>query len=224
VVGPSTWSLVAAELRRAGVAVAVPRLEEGGERGTPYWRRHRDAVAAQLAGSAPMVLVAHSGAGPLLPAIAERLGGRVGGYVFVDASIPEPGASRLELLAAELPEAAEQLRPLLARGGRFPTWSDEDLREEIPDHALRGRVLSELRPMPLPFWDEPIPVFQGWPRAPCAYVQLSPAYEVAAARARGAGWCFARLAGGHFHILVDPGAVARELLAVLPGDHGWRRG
>ena len=208
---------MAGEIRRGGVAVEVTRLEEGGDEGAPYWRRHRDAVAAQLPGSAPVVLVAHSGAGPLLPAIAERLGGRVRGHVFVDASIPEPGASRLELLAAELPEAAEQLRPLLGRGGRFPTWTDEDLRGEIPDEALRRRVLDELRPMPLPFWDEPIPVFEGWPRAPCAYVQLSPAYEVAAARARREGWRFARLAGGHFHMLVEPAAVARQLLAALDG-------
>jgi Alpha/beta hydrolase family len=213
-VGPSIWSLVAAELRGGGVKVSVPRLEESGEEAAPYWRQHRDAAVAQVSGvgGESVVLVGHSGAGPLLPAIGEALDTPVGGYVFVDASIPEDGASRLGLLKRELPEAADQLVELLARGWRFPTWGDEDLREEIPDRELRRQVLEELAPRARDFWEEPIPVFEGWPDAPCSYLQFSPSYEVAATEARRRGWSCRRLEGGHFHMLVEPSAVAEAIL------------
>ncbi len=214
-IGPSTWSLVADELRRGGVRAAAPRLEDSEAAGVPFWRQHRDAAVAQVSGldGESAVLVGHSGAGPLLPAVAEALGRTVAGYVFVDASIPEDGASRLGLLKRELPDAADQLVELLARGWRFPTWGDEDLSEEIPDKELRRQVLDELAPRARDFWEEPIPVFEGWPEAPCWYLQFSPSYEVAAADARRRGWNCRRLEGGHFHMLVEPSTVAEAILA-----------
>src|SRR6266511_2587953 len=41
--------------------------------------------------SGPVVLVGHSGAGPLLPAFADALEESVAGLVFVDAGLPTPG-------------------------------------------------------------------------------------------------------------------------------------
>ncbi|MGH9246305.1 MAG: alpha/beta hydrolase, partial [Acidimicrobiales bacterium] len=67
-VGPFTWTLVADELRARGFLVTVPSLPE--ERREPYWRHHAEAVAVQAERAArPLVVVGHSGACPLLPAI-----------------------------------------------------------------------------------------------------------------------------------------------------------
>lgn len=227
-VGPLTWSLVAEELRRRGVRAAVPELIDDGVSAISYWQQHAGSVARALAPFAGerLILVGHSGAGALLPAIRAAAGRPVAGYVFVDAGIHRDGASRLEMMREESPPWAEDFHRHLAAGGHFPEWSDADLCEVLPDAELRRRLVAEQRPRALAFFEEPVPVFQGWPDAPCAYLQLSAAYDAPAARARRDGWSFRRLDAGHFHMLVDPGAVTDALVGlaeeVEPGGAGRR--
>ncbi len=75
--------------------------------------------------------------------------------------------------------------------------------------------MAELRPLPLAVYEEPLPVFEGWPDAPCGYLRFSPAYEVPAERAKREGWECAEFDGGHFHMLNDPSAVADALVRLL---------
>jgi hypothetical protein len=133
----------------------------------------------------------------------------------VDAGIPRDGASRLDLMRSEDPEWANDFQKELERGERFPTWSFDDLREVIPDEALRAQMVAELRPRGLEFFSEPIPVFEGWPDAACIYIQCSAAYERPAAQARQAGWTTYTLDAGHFHMLVEPLAVTNTILEAL---------
>jgi hypothetical protein len=213
-VGPFTWSLVEGELSQRGFSVTVPTLtDEEGDGG--FWRQHAESVAETVA-AAPAVstpiLVAHSGAGPLLPAIRQIAALPVAAYAFVDAGIPRYGASRLDLLDGEDPESAKQLRELLAAGRRFPEWTDEQIQPLVPNSELRRRLLAELKPRGAGFWKEPIPVFAGWPDAPCVYLQLSPFYDQPAAEARRRGWASETLEGNHFQMLLDPIAVTEALL------------
>jgi hypothetical protein len=217
-VGPSTWGLVVDRLRSRDVGTAVPSLRDRGEAGGAFWQQHAMAAAAMLAAlprGRPLVLVAHSGAGPLLPAIRQAAERDVAAYLFVDAGIPEDGASRLDLLRSEIPDVADQLWGHLESGGRYPEWLDDDLVDVIPDAEWRGRVLAELQPRALPFWTEPLPVFSGWPDAPCAYLQLSQGYAVPAERARREGWLCRQLDAGHFHMLVDPEAVVGAMMDLV---------
>ncbi len=167
---------------------------------------------ASIPAARALTFVAHSGAGPLLPAIRHLSDRPVAAYLFVDAGIPKDGASRLDLIAEESPDFAMQFRQALISGERFPTWSDADLAEVIPDADQRRQMLMELRPRSLGFFEEPIPVFEGWPDAPCGYLKFSPVYEPYAALARKNGWAYRELHAGHFHMLVDPPGVARALL------------
>ena len=223
-VGPLTWRPVAAALQRRGFGVAVPVLPAIEAHATePFWARHAAAlltpdVAAVMQGTAAPVLVAHSGAGPLLPALRQRLGVRPpAAYLFVDAGLPPTaaGMSRLDLLREELPARAAGLEAHLQAGGRFPEWTDADLKDVIPDPETRRALLAEVRPQPLAFWTEPLSVYTGWPDAPFGYLQFTDGYTVPAARARQAGWPYRRLEGGHFHMLVEPAAVAGALVALL---------
>jgi hypothetical protein len=213
-VGPFTWSLVADELSTRGASVALPTLPE--DRRAPYWRLHAEAVATQVADAGdPLVLVAHSGACPLLPAIGTAIDGTISAYVLVDGDVPlapGSGGSRVDLLRAASPALADELEALLAAGGSFPTWGDEDLLEEIPDQRLRARVVAEVRPQPRQFWTEALPAVPGWPDAPCGYLELSPHYAAASAHARDQGWRYRHLRGGHFEMLVRPGDVADAIL------------
>jgi hypothetical protein len=217
-VGPSTWELVAGELRARGFRVVVPALpnERAGE---PYWRQHAGAVAAQVPDAvASLVLVGHSGACPLLPAIGAAINGQIAAYVFVDGDLPlvPTGGSRLDLLRVASPALAEDLETLLDGCGAFPTWNDEDLRGEIPDPGLRASVVAEVHPQPRRFWEEQLPRIPGWPDAPCGYLELSAHYGDAGARARREGWAYRHLAGRHFEMLTRPADVADAIVELIP--------
>jgi hypothetical protein len=218
-VGPFTWSSVAERLRAtAGCDVLVPTLADSGETPPPYWRQYAASVGAALASvppERPLVFVGHSGAGPLLPIIAQTSGHPMTAYLFVDAGLPHPGQSHLDEMQASVPEFAAELRALLAAGGRFPNWTDDDLCEEIPDGAVRRRLLAELHPRGLDYFAEAMPDVPGWPDALAGYVVFTEGYHDALERAQQAGWPTRAFAAGHFHLLVDPAAVAQSLADLM---------
>jgi hypothetical protein len=116
--GPVTWSLVAEDLKARQIDALVPELIDRDNRPAPYWRQHVESVIQALEAipqHRQIVLIGHSGAGPLLPAIGESAKHPVAGYVFVDAGIPIAGKSRLDLMAEEDPEFAVQLQWRLSR-------------------------------------------------------------------------------------------------------------
>jgi hypothetical protein len=214
-VGPLTWRPVADALRRRGIEACVPTLEDTENSGLAYWRQEVESAARALR-SVPadrrLILVGHSGAGSLLPAIRQALDRPVAAYLFVDAGIHVDGLSRHDLMAAESAEIAEQFKARLATGERFPNWSEEDLREIIPDDDLRRGMLAELRPRPLAYFLESIPIFSKWPDAPCGYLLFSSTYAPFADRAQRDGWPCRKIEAGHFHMLVEPEVVAGTLI------------
>jgi Alpha/beta hydrolase family len=224
-VGVGSWGPLPGALRRGGVAVLAARVD--GDDRPPYAGRYVAQAAARVLAAAPdpagpLVLVGHSGAGALLPAVgaALRAGGRpAGGYLFCDAGLPVeqgPQVTRLDLLAREDPAMAAGFRVELEAGGRFPAWSDRDLAPLVPDAAARAALLACLRPRGLDFFTEPLPGQPpGWPDAPCGYLHLSAAYDHWLVRAEDLGWPVARLPAGHFHALVDPDGLATAMLALL---------
>jgi pimeloyl-ACP methyl ester carboxylesterase len=214
-VGPLTWAPVSAELRRRGVATVLPVLADDPLSGGAYWLRHAQAVARRLEALPPdtgVLLVGHSGAGPLLPAFGAFSPHPVAGYLFVDAALPHPGQSALQEIEAGGGDFAAALRMDLDAGGAFPDWTDEVLRELIPNPVLRAGVLAEISPRRLDFFEEPHPVVERWPDAPCAYLRLSVGYDEAAQEARRRGWPYHEFDAGHFHMLADPPAVADAIL------------
>jgi hypothetical protein len=214
-VGPLTWSRVAAEMQARGLEVLVPKLYDPSSSKDPFWKKHADSVASSIPAAhrnVPVVLVAHSGAGPLLPAIRASIPNPVRAYVFVDAGLPRDGATRLDLMKSEDPEWAIEFASYLERGGKFPNWSFDDLREVIPEEGLRRQMVTEIRPRGVSFFMEPIPVFPGWPDAPCVYIRFSTPYDSAAAQAGAADWPVYDLDAGHFHMLVSPVAVTDMII------------
>lgn len=219
--GPQAWGALPEHLRRAGVDVVVLDVTE--DDAPPYAVRYVAAAATQLGAAdpaGPLLLVGHSGAGYLLPQIgvAQRAARReVRGYVFLDAGLPVPRpVSRLDLLAEEDPDTATELYRLLTAGGRYPTWTADDLRETVPDDSRRITLVAGLRPRGADFFTEVLPYPSGeWPDAPCGLLQTSPAYDAAARSARARGWPVVERGGGHFAALVDPDGVALDLLRLV---------
>jgi alpha/beta hydrolase family protein len=209
--GPYTWETVARLLRADGHAVAVPDLRPA-LAGPPLYLPHLcDAVAssAASAGGQPVTLVAHSAAGPLLPAVAEAMGPAVENTIFLDARLPHPGISWLDSLA---PGRADSLREMVT-DGRIPPWDTwfpaEALASEIPQPEIRERFRAELRPTPFGLYEEvaasPAPAFD---RLSHTYVRLSPAYDDAAATAERAEWRVVRRDSTHLAPLSAPDEIA----------------
>ena len=214
-VGPLTWSLVAREMLQRGLDVLVPILEDSPASKTPYWKQHAESIAQAITGisnDSCVTLVAHSGAGPILPVIRQSIPNPVNAYVYVDAGLPQDGATRLDLMKLEDANWAQKFQTYLENGGRFPDWNYDDLREILPDENLCHQMVAELRPRGLDFFTEPIPVFSDWPDAPCIYILFSPPYEQAEVQAQNMGWLTETLEAGHFHMLVDPGTVTDKII------------
>ncbi|MGH2721804.1 MAG: alpha/beta hydrolase [Actinomycetota bacterium] len=219
-VGPRTWAPVAATLARRGQRAIVPALRPGEVTRGPMWSHFADRVAASVGPAIrSIVLVAHSGAGPLLPVIGERVGAEVDAYVFADATIPaRTGAT--PVVPAGLMDALRQK----AEGGRVPKWSawfpEDVMRTLVPDDGLRAEVEDELPSLPLAYFEESVPTPAAWTEDRCRYLQFSEAYLPAAADAESKGWPVVRLAGGHLHMLADPLAVTGALLLLASPDPG----
>ena len=222
-VGPASWGALPEVLRARGERVVV--VDVADDDSAPFASRYVARAALQVreaVGAAPVVLVGHSGAGyllPLLGAARRALRSPVAAYVFCDAGLPPVRpVSRLDLLASEL--AAEQAADLathLDGGGRYPDWTDRDLRDLVPDDGARSALLASLRPRAADFFSEQLPVAPDWPDAPCGYVRLSAGYEQPARSAAARGWPVLTtgedgIDGGHFAACVQPDRVA-DLLA-----------
>jgi hypothetical protein len=217
-VGAFTWSLVADQMRGRGLDVIVPILKDSPDSKEPYWKQHAESVSRTLVDipkDIHLTLVAHSGTGPLLPAIRAGISNPIHAYVFVDAGIPKDGWSRLGLMREENIQWAEQLQAELECGDRFPNWSSEELREIIPDENLRDQLVAEIHPRALDFFIEPLPVFQDWPEAQCIYILFSPPYARAEIQAKQLGWKTYKLEAGHFHMLVDPLTVTEMIVKAV---------
>ncbi|MEO6060566.1 MAG: alpha/beta fold hydrolase [Thermoflexales bacterium] len=216
--GTETWLSTATALEARGHRAFVPLLLDDEAYSLPLWRQNADAIALAFRRSAmtePIIWVAHSGAGFRLPAYRAACAQPAGGYIFVDAGLPAAGLSQLDTMRSESAALGRELLAHLESGGVAPNWTDEALREVLPDAAHRALVLNGLRPRGLRYYNEPIYVPESWPDAPCAYLLFQgESYGTYAELAAGKGWRVRRIDAGHFHMLVDPGAVAEALIAL----------
>lgn len=101
-------------------------------------------------------------------------------------------------------------------------WTDDDLREEIPDGRARQQLLAEVQPRPLIFFEEVLPDISGWSDAPGGYLLFTKGYHPYLEQAQRAGWPSRTVLAGHFHMLVDPVAVAATLVELMKQINAFR--
>jgi pimeloyl-ACP methyl ester carboxylesterase len=187
-VGPTSWLPVAQELEGRGRIAVVPSLLGVAEAPEPQWRHVPDAVRTATSDLRQrIILVGHSGAGLLLPVIADASDNEVAAMVFVDSFLPPP-AGRLQLG----PRAFMDQLHAMATEGVLPPWSHwfgaGAMRELVPDARLRADLEAEMPCLPLSYFEATVPMPDEWPNRPCGYLLLSAAYRESAAQARAYGW------------------------------------
>ena len=153
--GPWAWARVAPVLEAAGLHVVIPTLSATGDDETPAatvgldtWVR--DVVAAIDAADTPTAtLVAHSFAGYLACAIAERHSERVAAVIFVDANLPEPNVPWLTAMGPEI----EAMLLASARDDAIPFFGPGQFDAVHPRSGLtasdRALLLHAARPQPV---------------------------------------------------------------------------
>ncbi len=214
--GPSIFSGVADALWRRHQRAYVARLTDPSYLFPPYWMTQAATLAASLPEEDDMALVAHDGAGVLLPAVV-RLSrnrnacARIRGCVFVDSDLPRNGASRFDLWDSR--ESAAEVR---SRTNRFlPPFADRRLTEWVSDADARLAFAQERPRVPLDLYEEAITVPSDWPDTPCGYVALSSGHATAIGSAQAQGWPLVQVDGNPLAPLTEPDSVAETLLGVL---------
>jgi hypothetical protein len=187
--GPFAWSRVASELRGRGATVAVAGVDD-------------------IAVDPPVVLVAHSGGGPRLPAIAARTPG-VRGMVLVDALLPHPGRS----WAQTVPDAFAAKLGAEAVDGRLRPWpewwGDARMRELLPEDDVRAEFVASCPAVPIATIDEIMP---DLPDPSAVFVQLSETYAPESEASRRRGWPVLVRDATHLALLTDPSLVADAIV------------
>jgi hypothetical protein len=210
-VGPETWKAVAPLLRVRGHDVALPDLAPIMAEDGPYYPALAEAAASAI--TDPAILVAHSGAGALVPAIAALEA--VKGVVFVDALLPHPGDSWF----AGVPEPLGARLKGLAKEGKLPPWHawwpKGAMERLLPDRAAGAAFLAEQVELPLAYFEEAAPEIPL--STPSAYLRLSEAYDADADAAEGAEWPVLRLNLSHLAMLTHPQPVA-DAIQLLAGQ------
>ena len=208
-VGPVTWRWVADAVMGAGHDVVVPDLRQAAVSGRAE-AVVREAVAA--CASDTDAIVGHSGAGILLPVIADSVSTLVRPrVVFVDAAIPDcEGQARLD------PAVVDLLRPV-AVDGVLPPWSVwwGDVARVIPDEDRRGEVEAESPQLPVALLEDGLPVPAGWCDWGCDYLLLSEDMRGEAERARSLGWSVLEDLGNHLDVVNRAEEVAADLLRIV---------
>jgi hypothetical protein len=215
-VGPATWTSLAPVLRARGHCVAVPDLTPLMAGEGPYYAALAEGAASAICDDT--ILIAHSGAGALVPSVAALSEGRLRGAVFVDALLPHPGES---WFAGVPPELGARLRSL-AKNDKLPPWHawwpKGAMEALLPDRAMGAGFLAEQGELPLSYFEEPAPALPL--ETPFAYLQLSEAYTADADSAAELGAPVLRLARHHLASMTHPEAVAdgiERLLLTLNG-------
>lgn len=211
------WRRVAALLRAAGRDVRTPTLTGTGDRAhlarpdTGLATHVADVVAVlELDDLHEVLLVGHSSSGAVISGVAQRVPRRLAALCYLDAFVPEPGRSVLDLL----PPARREHFLALVRDGRI-VLDPEAARDgwAVRDPADRAWVGSRLRLHPLGGLVDPLPDGPV-PDLPKVFVHCTDkpggdAFAGFAAAARSEpGWRLHELATGHDAMVTAPTALA----------------
>jgi hypothetical protein len=200
-VGPSSFAPTAEALERRGFRTYTPCVVGS----DVAWRDAPGAVLAALPELSGPLLVGHSAAGLLLPALAGPL--NAWGLIFLDARMPP---AQGPTPPAE-PEFHAFVKALPVEQGRLPKWSQwwgpGGVATLIPNQWTREAFEADL-PRLRPEWFDDAIETPPWEHLRVGYLQTSPRLADQAAVAGARGWPLQTLAGTHLDPFLRPGETA----------------
>jgi pimeloyl-ACP methyl ester carboxylesterase len=218
------WDAVAASLRVQGHVCYAPTLRGLAHRSaalTPAL--DADAHVADVTDLVEaldlqkVVLVLHSYAGLLGPALQANLGERIVHRCFVEAVVPVPGQCMLDLVA---PAAAQRFaRAVQEHGNGWLLPPPDPVQFQLGPAVAAIDVARRLTPHPWRSFTTPVRAAQSDVLAHAGSYVLSTdrdpqPYAGFAATAQAAGWPLTRMPGGHLLMLTQPAALASLLVSM----------
>jgi hypothetical protein len=218
-VGPTTIAPLGAELRRRGWSVTAPDLRGALHAPRPQWR-----AIVELAISdrwRPDVIIGHSGAGVILPVLADALNPDLVG--FVDAVVPSSDTSyQASDQFIEFIDSLDFEGPLLPPWHRW--WGPDVIARLVPDADQRALIIHDTPRVPRSFYDDPVQLPARWHDRPgCCMLQLSAGYHDDRLRAGAFGWATDQIDGQHLDVATNPELVCDRLLQLFDTAHGIER-
>ncbi len=224
--GAWCWRAVADRLRAAGHRVTVPTQTGLGERRHLLSAQitldtfvtdlveHMEAEEVEAA-----VLVGHSFGGNAITGAADRIPGRIGHLVYLDAMVLGDGDTPWGRMPPA--QAAERRRGVMEQGGGVVAMPPPVSAFGVPEsHPLADWVRRRLTPHPAATYATPLrlahPPGNGLPRTYIActdpwYAPLAWAREAVRAQP---GWDWREIATGHDAMVTAPDELARMLLEI----------
>jgi pimeloyl-ACP methyl ester carboxylesterase len=214
------WKRVAPKLRAAGREAFTPTLTGLGERvhlgGREVDLEMHIADIVQVLEAEELsdaLLVGHSYAGMVITGVADRLGARLRGLVYLDAFVPENGRSLLDYIAPAR-------RPALVKAGEAAGFLESYPVKffGITDPADAAWVGRRVTRQSYATFKQPLTLQRGGgARLPRSFVYCSDpptgSFGQFAERLRNdPAWRFYELRTGHDCMITDPDGVARVLL------------
>jgi pimeloyl-ACP methyl ester carboxylesterase len=206
------WRKVRPLLARAGHEVFTPSLTGLGDRAhllSPAvdLETHLTDVTALLESEdlRQVVLVGHSYGGIVVTGAADRVPDRIALLVLVDSPTPVAGRSYLDLVPGLEPWVKSE-------GWSLPPFGPEAFG--VTDPRDVAFMAARLRPQPAATLQQPLALGGRYAALPRAYIAASESGPDEAVRSQAAGWEVRVLRGPHDLMMVSPGPLARELLAL----------
>ena len=170
-----------------------------------------EAFRMSVAMERPDLVLTHSNGGRYAALAAPGIP-----VVHIDAALPPESGDEVPMAP---PAMLGHLEGLADDDGVLPPWSrwwpEEDFAQVLPDAAARADLREHERRMPLSYFRSRLGAPAGWADQPQAYLAFGETYAEETAFARDHGWPTTVLDGAlHLHHLVDPDAVAEQVLAL----------
>lgn len=217
------WQEVAPLLREAGARVHTPTLTGVSDRShvggaDVTLSTHITDVANLLfyEDVRDVVLVGHSYAGMVITGVAATAPERLGHLVYLDAYLPDPGQTEVDLWP---PDMRAEIESNPDGGGDFRAPPTPELMG-ITDPGLAEWVMARVTPHPMRTYTEPAPAPPPEAEAlkrtfiSCTEGPLVRVFKPFADKARDAGWPVREIATGHEVALTRPRELAEVLLDV----------
>jgi pimeloyl-ACP methyl ester carboxylesterase len=215
------WGRVSPLLRAAGHAVYAPTLTGLGERAhllapsVDLQTHVQDIVGVlEYEDLKSVILVGHSYGGMVISGVADRASQHVSQLVYIDAFLPAPGQSVLDLVAPQRSAQFRELAQLEGDGWLVPAPQPE--LYGVVEPADLDWIRPRFGPQPLLSLDQPLDLSDSAPsHIARAYVACTeyPVFRPFADRARvDPAFRYREIASGHDAMVTHPHELSQILL------------
>lgn len=221
------WTKVAEQLRSHDFTVYTPTLTGMGERvhllnESVTIQTHIDDIVNVLRYEdlSDVILVGHSYAGLIIPAVNEAVPEKISQLIFLDSYIPAHGKTGFEILEKEYQDSWQYVAQVSGNGWRMPAGEDSLDIWGVKEPEIRKFLLFKITDFSINFLRTPIFFTKHFENVKKSYIRCTqpcyvndlmlPFYH----QAKNQGWPIYKIDTGHEPMLTTPTELTKILLEI----------